>query len=671
MRKFLPEILLLAILCVLFIPIKILCTGNLEHSGLKNKGNQHEMKMVDSLITLAEQVKDSSIYFFIKYSEDAYKISKNINYFKGECYSLNNIAMYYLYKKEYVESLNYLFRSLDISNKIHDHKLQAISQKKIGVIFKYIKSNDKALDYLNQSLQSAKLANDTANYIESILIIGQIYGDLNETKKASTHLYYALYLSNLFRNSTLQGYIYKSLGIFYLQQKNFQLSKFFFARLETLYQIDNKLVEIGTLYALIGQLYFQENDLQTSLQYYIKSLKIRYNKKESDLYSSSLINVGRSYLLVQNFDSAFYYLTNGLTIAIELNDFKFMEYGYNNLYTLYLQKKDYSNAIKYLQLASSMKDSINYEKNRSDVMIFEAKQILTEKDQNNKILEAENQAQKISIKYNRFQTLFLGIILLIILGVLYYNYRRYIKNKRSKMILQELNEKLDKELVERMQIEEALKESSRQKELLMREIHHRAKNNFVILISLLSIQKSNTRNSDLIDIISEMQTRMRTMVLIHEQLYRNNSVDIVSFGKYILNLATIISDAFGKEGITLNTEISECMINIEKALPLGLIVNELLTNSYKYAFTGRSTGKINIKLAPVTYTSENKVSNWELIIEDDGIGFPESFSLVNASSMGLQLIQTLVDQIDAKIYITVKEGASFRILFPDSGLKNL
>jgi two-component system, sensor histidine kinase PdtaS len=664
MRKSPSKFVLLSFLCTFFIPINIFCSTDQKKININNRGVQQEMRIVDSLITLADQVKDSSIYIFIKCSEDAYKIAKNINYLKGECYSLNNIAMYYLYKKEYIESLNYLFKSLDISKKLYDHKLQATSQKKIGVIFKYIKSNDKALNYLNQSLQSAKLANDSANFIESLLIIGQIYGDLNETKKASTCFYYALYLSNLIKNSTLEGYIYKSLGIFYLQQKNFQFSKFFFARLETMYQVDNKLVEIGTLYALIAQLYYQENDLQTSLQYYIKSLTIRYNKKESDLYSSSLINVGRSYLLIRNFDSAFYYLTSGLEIAKKLNDFKYLEYGYSNLCNLYLQKKDYSNAFRYLQLASCMKDSINYEKNRADAMIFEAEHLLSEKEQKSRILETENQAQKISIQYKRIQILFLVISLLIIMGLLYYTYRQFIKNKKSKTILQQLNEKLDIELMERRQVEEALKESSRQKELLMREIHHRAKNNFVILISLLSIQKSNTKNSDLIDIISELQNRMRTMVLIHEQLYRNNSVDIVSFGQYILNLATIISDAYGKDGITLNSEVSECMINIEKALPLGLVVNELLTNSYKYAFTGRSTGKIHIKLAPVPYTGEDEVTNWELIIEDDGIGFPESFSLVNASSMGLQLIQTLVDQIDAKIYITAKEGVSFTIIFP-------
>jgi len=221
-----------------------------------------------------------------------------------------------------------------------------------------------------------------------------------------------------------------------------------------------------------------------------------------------------------------------------------------------------------------------------------------------------------------------------------------------------------RDISERIAYEEALKESNRQKEMLMREIHHRAKNNFAILISLLSIQKFQTQNRELFDILSELQARIRTMVLIHEQLYKSNSVDIVSFGQYIINLANIISNAFSKKGITLHSEISECRLNIETALPLGLVVNELLTNSYKYAFTGRNKGNIHVKLAPLLHARDDENYQWELIIEDDGIGLPESFSLDEPSSMGSQIIQALVDQIHGRIEIAGKNGASFRILFP-------
>jgi len=212
--------------------------------------------------------------------------------------------------------------------------------------------------------------------------------------------------------------------------------------------------------------------------------------------------------------------------------------------------------------------------------------------------------------------------------------------------------------------EEALIESSRQKELLMREIHHRAKNNFVILISLLNFQKFQTHNPELSDILSDLQARILTMVLIHEQLYRSKSVDVVSFGQYIMTLAKSISTAFKKEGITMHSEISECLLNIETALPLGLIVNELLTNSYKYAFNKTGRGNIHIMLNPVLNDPEDEIQNWELIIEDDGVGLPESFRPDTGTTTGSKIIRTLADQIDARIHFSGDEGASFRIIFP-------
>jgi two-component sensor histidine kinase len=209
-----------------------------------------------------------------------------------------------------------------------------------------------------------------------------------------------------------------------------------------------------------------------------------------------------------------------------------------------------------------------------------------------------------------------------------------------------------------------LMESSKQKEFLIREIHHRAKNNCIILISLLNFQKFQIQNPDESDILSDLQARIRTMVLIHEQLYRSKSVDIVSFGQYIITLAKSISSAFNKDAITLHSEISECMLNIETALPMGLVVNELLTNSYKYAFNETGKGNIHIKLAPFLNAPEDETPKWELIIEDDGVGLPESFRLNKAFTTGSQIIQTLIDQIHARIQITGKEVASFRIIFP-------
>jgi len=791
------KILVLCILYSLCFPAQIFCSTYQKKSIPKNDRIQPEIRMVDSLNYLAAKVADSNIRLSQEYAIKALTISKSINYLKGEGEATLNIAQYYLYTYHYSTSLELYFSAIKVSNESNNIKLKTIAFKKICLIFIKLKRADKAKSYFQKSFKLAINNKDTNNIIELLIYADEIYKLEGVSEKARSTLYHALWYSNRTKNPKQIAGVYRYLGNYFLSKKDFDNAEYYYRKAIDLSLKNNILFDIGTLYSLIAHIYFLENKLTESLSYNKMALKIRQQANQEDQVASSLLNIGNSYMLMNMPDSSLIYFRKGLDLANKLNIDVLQEQGNKYFYEWYLQKRDWKNALDYYRSYVEAKDSLNFAQKREETAIFEANQFISENEKKSDLLEAENQVQKTSIKYNRIQILFLGILLLIILGVLYYTYRQFIRNKKSKIALQQLNEKLDIEIEERKKIEvqlrksetlhhfltdnsldviaridnhykyvyispsckniygynqhemlemenvyalidhsllktmnisfkemlkskepskftyrsgkkdgssfwaeshinpifdeesgelkemitvirditerieheEALMESSRQKEVLMREIHHRAKNNFAILISLLSIQKFQIKNRELFDILSDMQTRIRTMVLIHEQLYRSNSVDIVSFGQYIMNLTKIISGAFKKEGITVHSEISECFLNIETALPLGLVVNELLTNSYKYAFTERNTGNIHVKLAPVPNTAQDETKNWELIIEDDGVGLPKSFNLEKASSMGSQIILSLVDQIHAQIYVTGKEGASFRIIFPGTESK--
>ncbi len=214
--------------------------------------------------------------------------------------------------------------------------------------------------------------------------------------------------------------------------------------------------------------------------------------------------------------------------------------------------------------------------------------------------------------------------------------------------------------------EEELSENARQKEILLREIHHRVKNNFAVMTSLMNMQKEISSSLQLNQALSELQLRIRTMSLVHEQLYLKDNIHDIRLGEYLLNLANIISDAFNNQRISLHTDIDEGVVNIEMALPLGLIVNELLTNCYKYAFPGQRKGNINIRLKNIQNYKETTVPgkyNWDLIIQDDGIGLPPAFVMDASAGMGSQIVQILVEQIEAKLEVSHEIGATFRIQF--------
>ncbi len=215
-----------------------------------------------------------------------------------------------------------------------------------------------------------------------------------------------------------------------------------------------------------------------------------------------------------------------------------------------------------------------------------------------------------------------------------------------------------RDISERHMHEEILFDNERQKGFLLNEIHNRVKNNFSILISLMEMQRALTSDPVLSSSFADLQLRVKTMSLVHEQLYLDQDIHFVPLSDYLQHLTLIVSSAFKNDKITIHTDIDPCIVNIETVLPLGLIVNELMTNAFKYAFPQNRAGVISISLKPETPGS------WNLTIRDNGIGLPSGFSTLASQSMGSQIIQILVQQVDATLKITHDDGACFRIIFP-------
>jgi PAS domain S-box-containing protein len=205
--------------------------------------------------------------------------------------------------------------------------------------------------------------------------------------------------------------------------------------------------------------------------------------------------------------------------------------------------------------------------------------------------------------------------------------------------------------------EEEIAQNARKKEQLLHEIHNRVKNNFSILVSLMSMQRETSDDRVLNNSLADMQLRIRAMSLVHEHLFNTQQISEVSFDDYLLRLAFVISGSYNNDRIRLKTSIHHCVVPIEMALPLGLIVNELMTNVYKYAFPGDRSGLVKIRLAPAGS------QQFCLTVSDDGIGLPDGFTLNDAVTMGSQIISLLVEQIEAKLEIKSDAETSFNITF--------
>lgn len=221
------------------------------------------------------------------------------------------------------------------------------------------------------------------------------------------------------------------------------------------------------------------------------------------------------------------------------------------------------------------------------------------------------------------------------------------------------------DITERKKSIEQIESSLKEKEVLLREIHHRVKNNLQIISSMLNLQTNYITDEKSLLIFEESRNRVRSMALIHEKLYQNESLSSLNIKDYIVELVNYLMNSYrtnSRVGAMIN--ISDIYLNTDTAIPLGLIINEIVSNSLKYAFPDDRRGKISIKL-----TSFNN-EKFQMIIEDDGIGLPENFDINKTNTLGLQLVSSLVTQLDGEIKVFSEGGTKYQIDFRGINIKS-
>ncbi len=206
--------------------------------------------------------------------------------------------------------------------------------------------------------------------------------------------------------------------------------------------------------------------------------------------------------------------------------------------------------------------------------------------------------------------------------------------------------------------------SVEEKDVLLKEIHHRVKNNIQIISSLLNIQKQHVDSDEFVNILTESQNRIKSMAMVHEKLYHSGDLTRINFADYI---ETLVSDLYNSYSISTRQvtpviNVENVRFNIETAVPCGLIISELVSNSLKHAFPEGKKGILSVSL--------KAREEWdELVISDDGVGFPEEFDIKNSKTLGLKLANTLVKQLDGKITLNQSNGTQFKITFKELNYK--
>lgn len=273
-----------------------------------------------------------------------------------------------------------------------------------------------------------------------------------------------------------------------------------------------------------------------------------------------------------------------------------------------------------------------------------------------------------------FKSLSAAVLILIV--VLYINFRTRAIRKQNRILEEKISErtkdlndtikKLNIEIEERIKAEEKVKTSLQEKEILLKEIHHRVKNNLQVVSSLLFLQSINLKDENVINAFKESRDRIKCMALIHEKLYKSENLSRISFEDYIKSLVDELKKSFVSKDrkIDIIIEAKEINLSLDTALSCGLIINELVTNSFKYAFPD-SFAKENYELKIEIKVSHIDSNKYLMIVRDNGIGLPKDFKIENSDSLGMKLINSITNQLNGNIEINSENGTEFKIVIED------
>ncbi len=538
----------------------------------------------------------------LEFYQRSLKIKEEIDDKEGISAALNNIGLIYDVKKEYQNALKNYAKSLKIMEEIGYQTGIAITLGNIGEVYGAMKDYKQALRYTTRSMDLAKKIEAKNILRNRYEYLSQLYGEMGNLKKAlEYHKLFSAEKDKIF-NETIGKKI---------------------AEMQTKFESEKKEKEIARL------------EHEKALQ----SLELDAQKQfRNFLIGGSILALVFIIIILR----AYYHIRkkNELLKGSEERYRAVIEQSNECIFLVDL----YSRQI--LEVNPAFLSLIGYK--REEILNMTLYDLL-----DHSINDVDEKIQKI-VRYSFAD-----------LGER--RYRRQDGTILPVSVRADLIRYSDKDVVcvvardisERKKAEEKIRASLREKELLLKEIHHRVKNNMQIISSLLALQSKKVKHRETLELFKESQNRIESMALIHDSLYRSRDLAEIDATEYIKKLANSLFSNYQvrAETIKLKLNVDHIRLGIDKMIPCGLILNEIISNSLKHAFPANGNGEIHI-----SFCRENG-DKYSLIVEDNGIGMPADFGLEKAGSLGIRLIYNLVEQLQGNVQMKAEKGTIYEITF--------
>lgn len=629
--------------------------GSYERNFLRYFNEQSLAGKVNAFDTLNNDYKEAC-YPFVK--DELKKIREQATTDNQDAildkFTKIDAEMFYIYKN-YSKSIS-LFTDLLAKSKIKNYKDSA-------TVLYFLKNSYVKIHSLNKAIEIHKL----------LMSLRQNHSDINSWlfhPKLSI-IYYEMKMYQECLNQQLLefddikqnkfmvlGY-FNNRGLFWQKSGNLDSSLTCFNKAKEVFHSlhhNSKLNDedefvIGLIEGNIGQLYIEQKLYNKAIPLLEKDVASSIKIKDFLNAASSEIELARCYLYLNQPQLCKKYLDNANEKLSNIEDYK-SRLNLIKQYAIYYDKTgSYRLSIDYYNKYIDFKDSVDHKENLKELMSSQVASQVAEKEylikESQKDIREKN-AEVSTQKTIRNALIFCGIILAIAVISISTQLR---KANSSKLLLEIKNKQIETR-------NDIINKSLVEKDLLVKEVHHRVKNNLQIISSLMKLQSAKSTNEEVRDSLGEAQERINSMALLHQLLYRNNQMSSILFNEYLEGLISQISSSFAltKKNISIKTNFMELELDLDTAIPLGLITNELLSNAYKHAFNGQE-GTITIELSKLVKNT------YQLKIADNGAGLPANFDLHSNESLGLDIVCILSEQINAELKIYNDNGANFEIIF--------
>jgi len=507
----------------------------------------------------------------------------------------------------------------------------------MGNVYLYQSIYEPALDYYLLAVDYFEISKNENDLAGINMNLGNIYVGLYEEKKAVPYFQKALMhfekVGDEFR--ILQCNI--NIGRAYLFIEELEEALVYLQKSKQMAEANDPNHRLASIYSFLGELHTQTKENELAERYLLKAIPLAENRQRYDVLTDSYLRLGALNYFQKKYKLAEKYCLQSLDWnEKDLDQEAEMEIR-EMLTLIYEDSNQPTKALDQFKQSTQIKDTL-YQSQKTLAM----NQLMLEHDVERKekdllLLEKENDLSALQLtqsKRNQKWAIMGLLFFLGLAGILFFQRQRLQRTKNK------------------------LQESNTEKETLLKEIHHRVKNNLQLITSLLNLQAADDEEQSIESFLSKGQNRVKSMALIHEQLYRSENVSSIDMGEYIKNLVQQIFSSHGlnNSSIKYNVSADPISLDIDKAIPIGLIINELVNNSLEHGFGNQNDGELHVEMKAME-------ENINLKIHDDGKGFDES---QRQNSMGLQLVRLLIQQLKGKFELSGQQGTLANIQFDPS-----